>query len=59
MSMFDNFVNIDQTDGTVSVDEFVKYRYLVEPRVPLAPDLVKAQLGYLPLLQQRWATVKA
>lgn len=58
MSMFDNFVDIDQTDGTVSVDEFVKYRTLVEPQVPLAPDLLKASLGYLPHLQQRWTTVK-
>ena len=58
MSMFDNFVDMDQKDGTVNVDEFVKYRALVEPRVPLAPDLVKASLGYLPFLQQRWTTVK-
>lgn len=58
MSMFDNYVTIDQSDGSVDVEEFVKYRALVERKVPLAPDLVKANLGYLPFLQQRWSTVK-
>ena len=58
MSMFDNSVEIDQSDATVNVDEFVRYRSRIESKVPLAPELVKSSLGYLPHLQRRWATIK-
>lgn len=56
MAMAD--LGIKTYDTYLTVDDFVKYRELIESYVPLSTDLVKSNLGYLPYLQNRWVTVK-
>lgn len=57
MSMVDSGIRLTE-DAYIEKEQFADYRALIEPTTPLAPDLVQAGLGYLPLTQQRWATVK-
>jgi hypothetical protein len=42
----------------IDIDEFIKYRELIELQTPLSSDLMNARLGYLPRLQRRWIRVK-
>lgn len=42
----------------LKVEDFIKYRELIESTVPLSSDLMKTNLGYLPYLQKRWIRVK-
>ena len=49
---------IKTNDTFLTLEEFVKYRQLIEPQVPLSSDLIQANLGYLPYLQKRWIRVK-
>lgn len=42
----------------IDIDEFIRYRQMIELQTPLSSDLMSACLGYLPRLQRRWIRVK-
>eukprot|EP01041_Mallomonas_annulata_P009657 gene9657-20083_t len=57
MYLADNDVLVSDKDE-ISSDQFVKYRRVVERRLPLARDLERLRLGYLPRIQQLWIRLK-
>jgi hypothetical protein len=57
MAMAD--AGIQTKNSSISLDEFIKYREIIEPTIPLSSDLLAARLGFLPRLQRRWKRVKS
>jgi hypothetical protein len=49
---------ISTHDSYINIDEFIKYRQMIELQTPLSSDLMSARIGYLPRLQRRWIRVK-
>jgi hypothetical protein len=56
MAMAD--AGIETKKSSISLDQFIKYRQIIEPTIPLSSDLLTARLGFLPRLQKRWRRVK-
>jgi predicted nucleic acid-binding Zn ribbon protein len=51
-------LGIKLENKNMSKKEFVKYRKIIEKDKPLAHDLNKAKLGYLPKIQMKWNLLK-
>ena len=56
MAMADQGISTE--NSFIDIDEFIRYRQMIELQTPLSSDLMSACLGYLPRLQRRWIRVK-
>jgi hypothetical protein len=56
MAMADSGISLE--DAYIGKEQFANYRAQIESKIPLAPDLKEAGLGYLPFTQQTWAILK-
>ena len=57
MYMKDNNFNLD-TKGNLTVDSFINYRKSTELNRPLATELSRLNLGFLPKILRTWAKLK-